>query len=575
RVLTEGGHLEEHGDGDSTALPSTLRGLLSARLDTVSPGARATAQLASVLGREFRMNQLRAASTDATMVREDLRELSDAGLVFPRRTAVTETWVFKHALVRDAAYEVMTRPVARRLHLRVATVLRDAFPDVARDRPDLLAQHFERGGDLPTAVDYWTLAGERSMGQAAYAESIRLLEHGLALLPRVPTSRRRTEQELALTQSLATALLLTRGFTAPEVVESFARALALLDELGEDVPFPVLSGLWNMNIARSDRDACAKLLTKFERLAERSDDDVIQFTMHGTAGVHAFYSGDFAAARDALVRAADCYQTDGFRSFVRKYGYDAGINALAVHQWALWMLGYPERARARCDEMLQIADAMSNPAGLASALAFAANSARDRGHVERVLELTERSLALATEQKLHFWLGPAHAGKGWALLQTGRIDEGVASLEQALAIYDMIGVRATYAYHASALIEGHLLRRAPEPGLALARRLLEQASTQVDTFWCGEIRRLEGELLRLEGDVEGAEAAFCEALRTARRQDARSLELRAATSTARLLRDRGDGKGARAVLAPALDWFTEGHDTRDLRVAGALLAELA
>ena len=575
RVLSEAGLLgaESGRDLDEAGVPGTLRDLLAARLDAVSPSARATAQLAAVLGREFRTDHLCAAGDEGAL-RDDLRELTDAGLVFTRRMAAAETYVFKHALVRDAAYEAMTRPVRRKLHLRVATVLQEQFPEVKRDRPDLLAQHFERGGDAATAIDYWTLAGERTMSQAAYAESIRLFERRRALFARVPASRRRTQQELALTQSLGTAFLLSRGFTVPEVAVTFDRALALSDELGEDVPFPVLAGLWNMNIARSDRDACAKLLVKFERLAERSTDPVILFTARGTAGVYAFYRGEFTRACEELTRAREWYETEGHRSFIRKYGYDAGINALAFHMWALWMLGFPDRARTLCDEMLSIADATVNPAGLTWALGFAGNLARDRGDVSRVFELTNRSIAVATEQKLHFWLGPAFVTQGWANVQEGRIDEGIAQIQQGLAVYETIGVLGTYAYHRSALVEAHLARRAPEAGLPIVRAALARSDDLVDCFYEAEIRRLEGELLRLQGNEAAAEAAFRDALEIAQRQEARSLELRAATSWARLVRDRGRRDQARAALAPVYGWFTEGHDTRDLRTARALLAEL-
>src|SRR5439155_19475648 len=180
------------------------------------------------------------------------------------------------------------------------------------------------GGDAATAIDYWTLAGERTMSQAAYAESIRLFERGRALFAHEPESRRRTQQELALTQSLGTAFLLSRGFTVPEVAVTFDRALSLSDELGEDVPLPVLAGPWNMNIARSDRDACAKLLVKFERLAERSTDPVILFTAHGTAGVYASYKGAFTHVCVELTRPRESYETEWYRSFIPKHGYDAG-----------------------------------------------------------------------------------------------------------------------------------------------------------------------------------------------------------------------------------------------------------
>jgi adenylate cyclase len=239
------------------------------------------------------------------------------------------------------------------------------------------------------------------------------------------------------------------------------------------------------------------------------------------------------------------------------------------------MRGHADQARELCAEMLGIAEASGNPAGLTTALGFAANLARDCGDVDRALDLTRRSIAFATEQKLHFWLGPALCTQGWAAVRQGRIDEGIGQIEQGLAIYEMIGVRGTYAYHRSGLIEAHLARRDPATGLRLLQDTRERGAALLDCFYDAELRRLEGELLRVHGDEPAAEAAFSDAVAIARRQDAQSLALRAATSLARLLRDRGERVKARAVLEPVHAWFTEGHDTHDLGVAAALLAEIS
>src|SRR5207249_2253187 len=263
RVLMESGVATGAADGAvldvaSLDIPGTLRDLLSARLDALSPTGRATAQLAAVLGREFRGDMLRAAATeDEAILREDLREL-----------------------------------------------------------------------------------------RGAYVEAIRLFERGLALLERLPESRQRTQHELGFTESLGTALLLTRGFGAPEVEEKFTHALRLCEVLGgEDVPLRVLAGVWNVQIARSDRQATAILVENMRQRAERFRDPVTMLSLHGWAGVRAFYLGDFVEARDEMTKATEWYHTEGYRSFVEQYGYDGGILVYAILAWTLWILGYPERAR--------------------------------------------------------------------------------------------------------------------------------------------------------------------------------------------------------------------------------------
>jgi len=576
RVLMESGVATGAADGAvldvaSLDIPGTLRDLLSARLDALSPTGRATAQLAAVLGREFRGDMLRAAATeDEAILREDLRELLDAGIVYHRRSAPSESYVFRHALVREAAYESMIRSARQRLHLRVATTLRERFPEVERNQPDILALHFEHGGDLDTAVAYWNRAGDRTMVRGAYVEAIRLFERGLALLERLPESRQRTQHELGFTESLGTALLLTRGFGAPEVEEKFTHALRLCEVLGgEDVPLRVLAGVWNVQIARSDRQATAILVENMRQRAERFRDPVTMLSLHGWAGVRAFYLGDFVEARDEMTKATEWYHTEGYRSFVEQYGYDGGILVYAILAWTLWILGYPERARDTCDAMLAIAERTANPGALAAALAYAANLARARRELGRVPELTARCLALSTS-----WLGAALCTQGWAAVQQGDVEAGIARMKKGLTFFERAGVHGTYDYHRSALIEAHLTRGATDEALPIVRDALARCQTLLDCFHQAELHRLEGELLRRRGDEAGAETAFRAALDLAGRQSARSYELRAAMSWARLLRDQGKRDAARDLLAPVYDWFTEGHDTHDVREAAALLAEL-
>jgi TOMM system kinase/cyclase fusion protein len=581
RVLIETGILAEETqesatDGSTFEIPGTLRDLLAARLDALSPSARETAQLAAVLGREFRWELLRATTPkDETTLREDLRELTEAAIVFPRRSARAESYAFKHALVRDAAYETMVRATRQTTHLRVANTLRERFPDLERDRPEILAQHFEQGGKLVTAVEYWTEAGDRTMGRGAYAESIQLFEHGFALLGGFPESSERNKHERRLCESLGMALLMTRGFGAPEVEENFARALQLCDALGEPASLRTMSGVWINHVVRSDREATGRLLGSMRRRAEASRDPLTVITAHAWAGVRAFYAGEFVQACDEMTRGTEWYHTEEHRSFVEQYGYDGGIDAYAFLVWSLWIRGYPERALRVCHEMLSIADQTANPSALATALGFGANLARDRGDLERVFELTERSIALATEQKLYFWAGPAICTRGWATLQRGSVDDGIAQMRQGLSIYETLGVRATYAYHLSGLIEAHLKRWAPEEGLALVDDALAGCQTLLDCFYEAELHRLKGELLRLQDDQAEAETSCRTALDLARRQDARSFELRAAMSLGRMLRDQGRRSDAKSLLGGVYDWFSEGFDTKDLREAGALLAELS
>jgi TOMM system kinase/cyclase fusion protein len=580
RALVESGATNRgrspYPDGIDFEVPTSLRDLLTARVDRVSPRARETAQLAAVLGREFRYELLRAASVqEESELREDLAELGGAGLVYRRRSAVDETYVFKHALVRDTAYESMIRSVRRTVHARVADTLTRSFPDLAQSRPEIAAHHAEAGGQVSAAIDYWKRGGDFAMRRGAYAESIRLFERGLNLLAALPSSRERMTQEVGLTESLGTALLATQGYAAPAVEEKFARALALCRELGGDVPLKVLHGIWAVHITRSDRDATADLLPKLQALAMSSRDPVALYTAHGAAGIWAFSSGDFVTARDESARAVQWYHSDALRCFVRDYGYDGRLHAYGWLAWSLSVLGFAEQASSARDEMLELAELTANPYAIALALTFASSLAHDSGDTERARVLSERTIAIATEQKLYFWLATGTCVRGWVAMRHGDIDLAIAEIQRGLGILQAIGIRATYSYYLSFLAEAHLERGAVAEGLSVVDEGLGSCRTLVDRFYEPELYRLQGELRRAERDEAGAEACFRRAIDIASTRSARWFQLRAATSLGRLLRDHANTDEAYALVAGVYDWYTEGLDTPDLRAARALIRECA
>jgi predicted ATPase len=274
-------------------------------------------------------------------------------------------------------------------------------------------------------------------------------------------------------------------------------------------------------------------------------------------------------ARDELTKASEWYHTEGYRSYVEQYGYDGGILVYAVLAWTSWILGYPERARDTCTEMLAIAERTANPGAVVSVLAYAANVARECRDLESVLQLTNRIMSFGRA-----WAAPALCTQGWAIAQGGEVDEGIAKMRQGLSRFQRAGLQGTYDYHRTALVETLLLRGEVEEALPIVRDALARCQTLLDRFHEAELHRLEGELLRRGGDEAGAEAAFRAALEVAGRQSAKSYELRAAMSYGRLLRDQGKRDAARELLGAVHGWFTEGHDTHDLRAAATLLAEL-
>jgi TOMM system kinase/cyclase fusion protein len=574
RIMIGSGDLT--GDAPGFEIPSTLRDLLSARLDALSSGARETAQLAAVLGREFRYELLVAvAREDESVLNDNLAELLRAGIVYRRRSALTESYVFKHALVRDAGYESLTKPVRQSIHLRVATVVKERFPAIERNRPETLAMHFEHGGQIQAAIHYWKRAGELAMARGAYVESARQLEKGLKLLDQLPSSTERKELELALSESLGTAHLATQGYSSAEVERCFRRGLELCQELKAEAPIKVLFGIWAVHVVRSDRQATAELLPQLETLARRSQDPVALYTFHSAAGLKAFSEGDFVRARDESNRATELYHHEALERFVRDYGYDGRLHTYGWLMWSESVLGYADRGAGVRDEMLALAEESGNPYPVSLALSFAAGLAHDRREPELALRLTERAIALTTEQKLYFWLATTTCIHGWALVQTGSVQDGVGQIQHGLSMLNMIGVRATYSYYLAYLAEAQIEKNAEVDGFAAVEEGLSLCGELLDRFYEAELLRLKGELLAKRGDSEAAQVSFRAALELAQRQNARLFELRAATSLGRLLNHEGKREAARQLVATTYERLTEGFDTHDLKDARSLLSQLS
>ena len=580
RMLIESGMLSEQAPMMTVApnveIPSSLRDLLTARLDGLSPSARETVQLAAVLGREFRYELLSVVSRrDELALREDLNELATDGLIYQRRSVRSESYVFKHALVREAAYESMVRSRRQRVHLRIANTLRQRFPDLEQNRPEILALHFEKGSQIISAAALWHRAGDRALKHAAYVEAIHQLERGLRLVQSVAASPERTRLEMELLTTLGTALLMTKGYAADEVERIFAHAWDLCEQLGEDIPLKVLYGIWGVQIARGDGAAVDKLVPGFQRLAARGDDPVAALTAHSALGVNAFWRGNFVEAEEHLARGRQLYGVEACGRFAVDLGYDAGLYSHAYGMFALWQLGYPDQAEALRRELLAIGERSGNPYSIALALGFGSSLAYDRGDTEGALEMSDRLSALATEQHFYLWSADAACSRGGALLQRGDTQEAISLIQQGLSLYQAIGALPSYGFYLSYLAAAYLRSGRATDGLAVVNEGLSLCQTLLARFYESELLRLKGNLLALQGDCGAADAWLRRALEVAQRQRALSYELRVAMSLGRLLSAQGKKSEGRSLLRDVYDRFTEGFDTRDLRDATAFLAELA
>ncbi len=576
------------GDGDAAdtaaagvAVPATLRELLTARLDRLSPRARETAQLAAVLGREFPRALLEAvAARDAALLARDMEELGRAGLVLARPGRREDGFVFRHALLRDAAYEAMTRAARRGLHRRVADTVRAHFPALERTRPEIVALHCEHGGELPAAVDYWCRAGLEGYRRAAYTEALRTLEHARALVETLDAAPAHRWREVQVLIALGATLLATRGWAVPEVEATFGRAWEICESLGGEPPPMVVYGVWGVRITRSDRAAVEAMLPRLEALAETGGPELVPLVTL-CLGTAAYWRGDFVTADRYLTRGRLAYDTErrrhlrpGAPGWNLETGDDGGIYNWAMGFSTQWALGHADRAMALRAEALAATADGRQPMSLALVLGFGAMLAHDCGDDALAQDWGERLIALATEQQMSFWWAPGASAVGRALVNAGHHAEGLALIRGSLERFRTLGVMASYTYYLTWLVEVHLRAGALDEARAAIDEGLRLCGTLVVRFPEPELLRLRAAVAAARGEQAAAEADLRAALTVAERDGARAYMLRAATDLARLLAADARLPEGRAQLATVYGTFTEGFDTADLRRAAALLAEL-
>ena len=577
-LRADAAHYVLTGPLSTMAIPETLQDSLMARLDQL-PTAKEVAQLGAVLGREFAYDMLMAVSSqDEATVQDGLARLVAAELLYQRGRPPRARYMFKHALIQDAAYASLLRSTRQQVHQQVAQLLEVRFPETVETQPELVAQHYTAAGCVAQAVGYWQRAGHQASERSAHLEAISHVTTGIALLQTLPETPAHTQHALTLHIALGSALLVTKGQAAPEVEHAYSQAYALCQRVGETPELvPVLFGLWRFYGTRSQFHRARELGETLLRLAQRAEDPALAVIAHYAFGFTWCCLGALPAARQHLEEAIAHYTPDQRRAPVFRIGQDPGVGCRVHAARTLWLLGYPEHALARLREALALAHELSHPYSLAFARCWAASVSQFRRDVPAVYEQAEAAIALTTEQGFASWLAMSTSLRGWALAMQGQGEEGLAQVRQGIAAWQATGAVGTVPYFCTVLAEvcdhlGHT-----EDGL----QALDEAHTLVeqhDERWGeAEIYRLRGVLLLRQPGTsqEQAEAWLRRALTVARRQEAKSLELRAAMSLSRLWQQQDKRTEAQELLAPIYGWFTEGFDTADLQDAKALLEEFA
>ena len=573
---------EEHyaltGPLPSLAIPATLHDSLMARLDRLGT-VKAVAQLGAVLGRTFAYEVLQAVTPlDEAPLQQALARLVDAELLYQRGAPPQATYLFKHALIQEAAYQSLLKSTRQQFHQRTAQVLETRFPASVETQPELVAQHYSAAGRHEQAIPYWQRAGQQASDRSAHLEAISHVSTGIALLKTLPETPERIQQALSLHIALGSALLKTKGHAAPEVEHAYTQARTLCQQVGETPELgQVLSGLWVFYLVGSQLHTARELAETLRRLAQRIHDPMLAVIAHNALGTTWFYLGALPAARQYLEEVIARYPPDQSRAAAFRPSQDLGVSARLHAAWSLWLLGYPDQALAHVHEALALAHELSHPFSLAYVRCWGAVVPQLRRDVPAVHEHAEAAVALATEQGFPLWVGMGTIFRGWARAMQGQGEEGIAQVCQGIASARATGAALTvpYLYTLLADVCAHLGYTANGlQALDEAYALVEQHE---ERFWEAEISRLRGVLLLRQTVPQQAEAEACcqRALDVARRQEAKALELRAAMSLSRLWQEQGKRAEAHAILAPVYSWFAEGFDTADLQEAKALLDEFS
>jgi len=586
KAVIEAGADRGHGSisavpPSSLAVPATLHASLLGRLDRLGPAARNVAQTGAAIGRDFSYELLAAAvPLPEPELQDSLRRLVEAGLVFQRGVSPAAEYLFKHALVQDTAYSTLLRGPRQALHRRIAEALEQRFPDFVEARPEIVAHHYGEATIADKAITYWHLAGKLSVAKSAVREAVAQLRRGLSLLDGLPETPERQQLELDIHVTLTAALMAGKGYANPEVVAALERANRLVTEtaaVGTPLHFSVLWGLWISNLTAGGIAAALEHATNFLSFAQSQPSSGPLLVAHRILAQSLINSGDYRAALSHAETAALLYRPDEHRDFVLRYGQDIGVSAFVMLSWALWHHGYPDRSARAADRALVLSRQLGHAPTLSQALCFAGMAAVFARDVATACAYGDDCVALASEHGFALWAVVGRILEGWAIAQRGEATAGIALIRDGLAAYEATGSRLFTPFFLALLAEALALAGKIEEGLAALDDALAQAAVSGARGWDAEVHRLRGELTgRLPyPDSAKTEDSFRTALAVAREQGTRGYELRAATCLARLWREQGRRGEAHELLAPVYGWFTEGFGTADLKDAKALLDQLA
>jgi DNA-binding NtrC family response regulator/predicted ATPase len=556
-------------------LPPTIQGVLAARIDGLPADERALLQTLAVLGSAFPHTLVaRVADRPDAELRELLARLQTAEFIYERPGGPEPTYVFKHPLTQDVAYASLAGEHRQRLHRRTAEAIEALFAAQREDYVSVLAHHYQRAGMMERAVEYLGRAGQQAVQRSAYRAAIAQFTTALELVATLSATPERSRRTWTLQNALGAALMATRGLAAPEVERVFTAARALSGEVG-DTPelFQVLQGLSVFYALRGRLRTAEELVEQRRRLAQRLQHPAFLPQAHIARGHILLALGELTDARAEFERGSVLYDPRQHHTLAFGSGLDpSGRDHAAL---VLWLLGYPDQALASLERALGLVQERPHPFSLAVVQVFAAMLHQFRGEAARARHWAEAALPITTEHGFHLFRGMAAMLRGWALFDQGVRDEGMGQLTQGFETIRATGAELLAPYFLGLVADAQCTSGRAEEGLATLDRAVEIMRANEEYWWEAEVLRLRAET-RLQGrsTTADAEEGLRTALAVARHRRAKSLELRVATSLARLWQRQGRRDEARDLVGATHGWFTEGFDTPDLQRSKSLLVEL-
>ena len=581
KAVLEAGILVEDAEGYRLdgpllplAIPATLQDFLMSRLDRLAP-VREIAQFGAAIGRDFSYSLLRAVvGRDETALKHALAQLEQAELVFRRGELPEAVYSFKHALVRDAAYESLLKSRRQQLHGQIARALEERFADIVASQPEIVAHHFTAAGLVEPAIDYWLKAGQQAARRSANAEALNHLARGLELLPKIDDPMLRNKSELLLQTSLGHSLRAIKGWSIDSVKHAYTRALQLCKESGFDEhTLPAVFGLWTWNFLRAALGEAQAVAEHLVNTAENADDSVFKVLAHEALGFTLFARGKFAAAHAALEHSISMCEDSRAAAYLDLSAQDPRVHVRLYDGMALWLLGYPDQALRICAEARRYADTAQHPFSEAMARTISLRVHQFRGEADIVARQADEAIALCEEHEFVHYLAMALILRGWATARQGEFEKGIAGIQAGLEKERATDALLFESYTLGLLADVCIKNEQYEQAFSF----LDQAKLRLndgnsERFYEAEIYRLLGETyLRSRRDLDQAERYLSKGLKVAREQKAKSLELKLCVSIYDLYELRQNADKYRSQLGEIYGYFSEGFDTTDLVKAKARL----